>query len=75
MCRSLSITPLNEDPTPSHASELAPILSSLSTSNMQANLNTLTAYNNRYYKATTGSQASSWIKDKIQSVRLVSVSS
>lgn len=57
------------DPTPSKQSLVNPILSTVSTSNMQTNLNSLTAFNNRYYKATTGASASTWIKDKVASVR------
>lgn len=58
------------DPTTFHASALTPILSTVSTSNMQTNLASLTALNNRYYKATTGATASTWIKDKAASVNL-----
>ncbi|KAF8966332.1 aminopeptidase [Flammula alnicola] len=38
-----------------------------SAENMQSDLATLTAYNNRYYKSMTGAAASTWIKDKITS--------
>jgi len=34
--------------------------------NLQTNLASLTAYNNRYYKATTGANASNWILSKLQ---------
>ncbi|KJA28016.1 hypothetical protein HYPSUDRAFT_83094 [Hypholoma sublateritium FD-334 SS-4] len=54
-------------PTTFHATALKPILSTVSTSNMQTNLASLTALNNRYYKATTGATASTWIKDKAAS--------
>jgi bacterial leucyl aminopeptidase len=35
---------------------------------MQTNLNTLTAYNNRYYKSTTGAQAATWIQTTLKSI-------
>ncbi|KAF8202316.1 Zn-dependent exopeptidase [Pholiota molesta] len=54
-------------PTTFHSSVLKPVLDTISTSNMQANIVTLTAYNNRYYKAPTGLAASIWIKEKIAS--------
>ncbi|KAF4610883.1 hypothetical protein D9613_006964 [Agrocybe pediades] len=54
-------------PTPSKQSLVKPILSTVSTSNMQTNLNSLTAFNNRYYKASTGASASTWIRDKAAS--------
>ncbi|KDR80659.1 hypothetical protein GALMADRAFT_241018 [Galerina marginata CBS 339.88] len=54
-------------PSPSHQSALVPILSAVSIANMQLNLATLTAFNNRYYKATTGASASTWIRDKAAS--------
>lgn len=38
---------------------------------MQTNLASLTALNNRYYKATTGATASTWIRDKAASVSLL----
>jgi len=41
-------TPL--DPSPSHTTAVKAILSTISLANMQANSNTLMAYNNRYYK-------------------------
>ncbi|KAF5383551.1 hypothetical protein D9615_003535 [Tricholomella constricta] len=55
-------------PAPSHQAELAPILSLVSIANMQSYLNTLTAFNNRYYKATTGAQASTWILNTVKSI-------
>lgn len=51
-------------PSPSQQSAVKPLLSNVSTANMQANLAILTAFNNRYYKATTGADASK----KIQSI-------
>jgi leucyl aminopeptidase len=49
-------------PAPSHQTEVKALIAKLSTANMQSNLATLTAYNNRYYKATTGAQAAAWIQ-------------
>lgn len=56
------------DAAPSHQSAVKPILTTLSIANMQANLATLTAYNNRYYSSSTGAAASAWILSKVQSV-------
>ncbi|KAJ3567457.1 hypothetical protein NP233_g6352 [Leucocoprinus birnbaumii] len=55
-------------PAPSHQSEVQPLLSQLSTSNMQSYLSSLTAFNNRYYKAQTGADASAWILSKVKSI-------
>ncbi|KAI0634037.1 Zn-dependent exopeptidase [Trametes polyzona] len=52
-------------PAPSHSSAITPILKTLSTSNMQSYLTTLTSYNNRYYTSSTGKAASQWIFDKV----------
>ncbi|KAI0070534.1 Zn-dependent exopeptidase [Panus rudis PR-1116 ss-1] len=54
-------------PAPSHQSAVNAILSTLSVSNMQSNLNTLSAFNNRYYKSSTGRDASDWILNKVKS--------
>ncbi len=56
-------------PAPSHSSQVTPILKTLSTSNMQSYLSTLTSYNNRYYTSSTGKAASQWIFDTITQVR------
>ncbi|KAJ3510835.1 hypothetical protein NLJ89_g4450 [Agrocybe chaxingu] len=53
-------------PAPSHQTALRPILQTVSTANMQTSLTALTNFNNRYYRATTGASASTWIRDKIQ---------
>ncbi|TFK39865.1 aminopeptidase [Crucibulum laeve] len=55
-------------PTPSHQTQVKAILSTLSTANMQSNLAKLTAFNNRYYKSTTGADASAWILSTIKSI-------
>ncbi|KAK7045698.1 hypothetical protein VNI00_007531 [Paramarasmius palmivorus] len=55
-------------PAPSHTSSITPILSTLSISNMQADLNSFTAFNNRYYASSTGAQASDWLLNKVKSV-------
>lgn len=39
----------------------------LSSANIQSNLQTFSAYNNRYYRATTGKQSSDWLLSKVQS--------
>lgn len=62
----------NAVPTgPAYQSAVNPILATVSTTNMQSNLNTLAAFNNRYYKAATGASASTWIKDRIAGVSCV----
>ncbi|KAB5590819.1 hypothetical protein CTheo_5751 [Ceratobasidium theobromae] len=48
-------------PSPSHQTQVKALLSSLSTTNMNSYLSTLTAFNNRYYKASTGLSASNYI--------------
>ncbi|KAG6910018.1 hypothetical protein DXG01_013740 [Tephrocybe rancida] len=55
-------------PAPSHQAALAPILATVSTANMQTYLTSLTAFNNRYYKATTGSQASTYILNTVKGI-------
>ncbi|KAL0577911.1 hypothetical protein V5O48_004076 [Marasmius crinis-equi] len=55
-------------PSPSHQTQVKPILNTLSTSNMQSSLSSLTAFNNRYYKSSTGADASAWILSKVKSI-------
>lgn len=55
-------------PAPSHQSAVKPLLTQLSVSNMQSNLNKLAAFNNRYYKSTTGKDASDWILSTVKSL-------
>ncbi|KAF8074970.1 Zn-dependent exopeptidase [Lyophyllum atratum] len=55
-------------PAPSHQAALTPILNTISTSSMQSYLNTLTAFNNRYYKSSTGAQASTSILNTVKSI-------
>jgi len=56
------------DAAPSHQAELKPILNLVSLPTMQSYLSSLTAFNNRYYKSTTGQQASVWIRDTVAAV-------
>ncbi|KDQ06893.1 hypothetical protein BOTBODRAFT_149467 [Botryobasidium botryosum FD-172 SS1] len=53
---------------PSHKAEVTPILATLSTANLQNYLATLTAFNNRYYKSTTGAQASQSILNTVKGI-------
>ncbi|KAF5332142.1 hypothetical protein D9611_008157 [Ephemerocybe angulata] len=53
---------------PSKQSAVKPLISQISLSNMQSYLTNLTAFNNRYYRATTGAQASVWIRDTIAAI-------
>ncbi|KAF9454261.1 aminopeptidase [Macrolepiota fuliginosa MF-IS2] len=55
-------------PAPSHQSSVTPLLSKLSVSKMQSDLSSLTAFNNRYYKAQTGADASAWILSTVKSI-------
>ena len=56
-------------PAPSHQSAVNAVIRTLSTSNMQSYLSTLTAFNNRYRTSSTGRAASQWIFDTLTSVR------
>lgn len=49
------------DPSPSHQTQVKPLLANVSVDNMKAYLTTLTAFNNRYYTSTTGVDATNWI--------------
>ncbi|KAL1747618.1 hypothetical protein HDZ31DRAFT_31540 [Schizophyllum fasciatum] len=55
-------------PKPSHQSEVRPILDTISTENMQGYLSKLTAFNNRYYKSSTGKAASDYIHDTVADI-------
>jgi len=44
------------------------LLNQLSSSNLAAMVNTLSAYNNRYYTSTTGKNAAIWLKDHWTSI-------
>ncbi|CAE6350850.1 unnamed protein product [Rhizoctonia solani] len=52
-------------PAPSRQTAVNALLPSLSTTNMNSYLTKLTAFNNRYYKASTGLQASNYIYDTL----------
>ncbi|GAB1524805.1 Peptidase family M28 protein [Rhizoctonia solani] len=52
-------------PAPSRQTAVNALLPSLSTTNMNSYLSKLTAFNNRYYKASTGLQASNYIYDTL----------
>ncbi|KAF2036596.1 Zn-dependent exopeptidase [Setomelanomma holmii] len=51
---------------------VTPLLSKLSTSNMQSKLTTFVAFNNRYYKSTTGKQSSEWLLQQVQAIATAS---
>ncbi|ESK93658.1 aminopeptidase [Moniliophthora roreri MCA 2997] len=63
-----SLAPLATYPAPSHTSAIKSILTTLSISNMQDDLTTFTAFNNRYYSSSTGAQASDWLLSKVKTV-------
>lgn len=53
-------------------SNITPLISKLSTSNMQSKLTTFVNFNNRYYKSTTGKQSSEWLLAQVQAVATAS---
>jgi leucyl aminopeptidase len=55
-------------PTPSHQTEVKAILATMTTGNMQGYLNGLIAFNNRYYKSTTGVSASDYILTTVKNI-------
>ncbi|KAF9459298.1 aminopeptidase [Collybia nuda] len=56
-----SFAPLATYPSPSHQTAVNAIIKTINLSNMQNYLGNLTAFNNRYYKSTTGAAATDWI--------------
>lgn len=53
-------------------SSITPLLSKLSSSNMQSKLTTFVNFNNRYYKSTTGKQSAAWLLEQVQAVATAS---
>jgi leucyl aminopeptidase len=51
---------------------ITPLLSKLSASNMESKLTTFVGFNNRYYKSTTGKQSSEWLLQQVQAVATAS---
>ncbi|KAF7419177.1 hypothetical protein PC9H_001761 [Pleurotus ostreatus] len=43
-------------------------IATISLSNMQTNLGTLTSFNNRYYRSSTGADASTWILNTVRTI-------
>jgi len=56
------------DPAPSKGTEVKALTAKASLDNMKTILAGLTAFNNRYYKSSTGQAASVWIRDTLQNV-------
>ncbi|KAM7190220.1 putative peptidase family M28 [Naviculisporaceae sp. PSN 640] len=54
--------------SPSKQSTANPLISQVSTTNPQSWLQTLTSYNNRHYKSTTGTQSATWLFNTVKSV-------
>lgn len=54
---------------PTHQDAVKAVISSLSVDNLKTDLTALSSYNNRYYKATTGAQASNDLAAKLKTVR------
>ncbi|KAF4592981.1 hypothetical protein EYR38_008688 [Pleurotus pulmonarius] len=55
-------------PAPSQQTTVNRIIATLSTANMQASLTTLSNFNNRYYRSSTGADASTWILSTVRSI-------
>jgi len=67
------LSKLFSDPPISHQPVVMPLLKTVSTANMQSHLEVLTAFHNRYYKASTGADASVWIRDVVAKVCISSI--
>ncbi|KAG5642917.1 hypothetical protein DXG03_001888 [Asterophora parasitica] len=63
-----SFSALATYPPPSHQTEVKAIFGNITLSNMQSHLNTLTAFNNRYYKSQTGADAADWIVKTVSAI-------
>ncbi|THV01177.1 aminopeptidase [Dendrothele bispora CBS 962.96] len=55
-------------PSPSHQTAVNALIRTLSISNMKSLLQQLSSFNNRYYRSTTGRQASQYILDTVSSI-------
>ncbi|KAI8587597.1 hypothetical protein BDZ88DRAFT_479377 [Geranomyces variabilis] len=55
-------------PKPSQQALITPILSQIDQDKMKTWLTALTQFNNRYYKSSTGKQASQWIQQQVEAV-------
>jgi hypothetical protein len=53
---------------PTHQDEVNAVIATLSVENLKADLEMLTAYSNRYYKAPTGVQAANDLVAKLKEV-------
>lgn len=62
-------THLITDPDISHQDTVKPLLEKLTTDGLKGYLTDLTAFNNRYYKADTGKDASDFIFNTASDVR------
>ncbi|KAI8808181.1 hypothetical protein BJ742DRAFT_293251 [Cladochytrium replicatum] len=54
---------------PTKQSIVKPLLSSISTSNLQSRLTTLASYTNRYYTTTNGKNAAQWVYDTLLAIK------
>ncbi|KAG8761659.1 hypothetical protein FRC14_000043 [Serendipita sp. 396] len=53
---------------PTHQTEVQAMISTLSLNNLKTDLDVLTAYNNRYYRSTTGAASSNDLLTKLKSI-------
>ena len=57
---------------PSHQDDVNALIATLSTSNMELHLNSLTEFHNRYYNSATGEASALWIFNTLNSIALES---
>ena len=65
---TMSHAPQSLVPTPSHQEDVNALIATLSTSNMESYLKSLTKFNNRYYNSSTGRDSAQWIFDKLNNI-------
>ncbi|KXX80851.1 Leucine aminopeptidase 1 [Madurella mycetomatis] len=65
---SLSVQAVTYPSSVSHATEVNPLLESVSNANPQSWLQTLTDFHNRHYNSSYGTEAGTWLFDVVKSV-------
>ncbi|KAL0953837.1 hypothetical protein HGRIS_005015 [Hohenbuehelia grisea] len=66
--KSAAKAPAATFPAPSHQTAVKALTATISLANMQSNLATLSNFNNRYYKSSTGADGSNWILSTVQGI-------
>ncbi|KAM7197523.1 putative peptidase family M28 [Rhypophila sp. PSN 637] len=64
----LAVRAVTYPSSPTRQSTANPLISQVSTSSPQSWLTTLTGYNNRYYKSSTGTSSATWLFNTVKSV-------